>query len=312
MRRAALAVLVLAVLPATASAGGTGPAETAAALERDPVYVAPARAARLDAAAQGRLRLRIVRKDIGRIKIAVVPRAWVREEGGVRSYANGVDADLAGRGALLVYADGDAHVITSHRHATEAARGVQQAFNAGGSLEDELRRSIDALAEVDPGPSGDVQEEQADSPVVTTPQTQIDGHDPFEIVDTINHGIKTTFIVILAIVGSVFLLAVFLIARNLRRVATETEESIEDARASAEDERSKLGEDIVDLDVATAMPSVAPEARKAYERALDAYEKSELALARADSPRRLQAAAAIIAGGRADAARAREATGAAG
>ncbi|MCW2990346.1 MAG: hypothetical protein JWM73_940, partial [Solirubrobacterales bacterium] len=271
MRRAILALVVLAALPAPARAGGTGPAETAAALERDPVYVAPARASSFDAGAQGRVRLRIVRKDIGRIKIAVIPRAWTRAEGGLRAYANAVDAELQGRGALLVYADGDAHVITSHRHADEAAGGVQKAFDAGGSLEDELRRSVDALAEVDPGPTGDL-DAPSNAPVTTPGPPQVDGHDPFMIVDTIDHGIRATMILFMAIAVAVVALAAALILRNVRRAGRESEESLEDAQASAETEREALGQDIVDLDAATSTPTVPAPARAAYERALDAYE----------------------------------------
>lgn len=313
MRRTLLAALILAALTAPALAGGTGPSETAAVLERYPVYVAPARTSSVDSGAQGRLQLRILREDIGRIKIAVIPRLWLRETGGLKVYANAVDAELHVRGALLIYADGDAHVITSHRHATEAARGVQRAFNAGGSLEDKLRRSIDALAEVDPGAGADINAAGDDAGATTPPAvTQVDGHDPFKIVDTIDHGIKATFVVIVVIAVAGFGLAALLVLRSVRRAGREIEESLEDARASAETEREALGQDIVDLDLATSLPNVPAAARTAYERALDAYEQSELALKRADSPRRVQAVSAVIAGGRADAARAREATGSSG
>ena len=52
--------------------------------------------------------------------------------------------------------------------------------------------------------------------------------------------------------------------------------------------------------------------RAAYERALDAYEKSEQALKKADNRRRLQVAADLIAAGRRDAATARQAVAASG
>lgn len=307
MKRAlAVLALVLANAPSPALAGGTRPADTAAALDRDPVYVAPVRSSRLDASAQGRLRLRIVDKNIGRIKIAVIPGAWAREEGGVRAYANAVDADLRGRGALLVYADGNVHVVTSHRYADDAASGAKRAFSAGGGLENELRRAVDALAEVDPGPSGD-----ARGPEPGSPATSVPGGfpDPDKIVDSIDQGIKATFIVVLAIVVAIFSLVAFLTLRGLHRAREESEESLEDARAAAEAERVALGEDIVDLDAVTSMPDVAASARSAYERALDAYEKSGLALQRADSGRRLAVAAALIAKGREDAASARRVTG---
>ena len=52
--------------------------------------------------------------------------------------------------------------------------------------------------------------------------------------------------------------------------------------------------------------------RAAYDRALDAYEKSELALKKATNRRRLQVAADLIASGRRDAATARQAVSASG
>ena len=304
MRRLIVAVLLGAAAP-SAAAQGDRAAEIAGALERDPVYVAPAREERLGVAEQGRLRLRIVDRDIGRIKIAVVPASWAVGAGGTRAFANAIDAELGVPGALLVVADGGAHVVTSHEHPADAAAAVQRAFDRGGRLEDQLRRAVDGLAEVDPGPEGDVR-----PPAGGGGQPEIDVKLPdFEqIGETVDTGIKAVFFVVLAVVVGVFALVAFVFLRRFRQAREEDEDVREDLLAAAEAERVALGEDIVDLDVATSMPSVAPEARRAYERALDAYERSELALQRADTARRLRAATDLIAAGRRDAAAARQAT----
>lgn len=302
MRRWLGVLMLLTATPVAAAQGDRG-AEVAAALERDPVYVAPARADRLGIAEQGEVRLRIVRKDNGRIRIAVVPGSWAREAGGAKGLAEAIDAELTLRGALLVVSDREAHVITSHQHATAAATAVQRAFDHGGSLAEQLRRSVDGLAEVDPGPSSDP------APEAAVPDFDVALPDFRGITETVDTGIKATFFVVLGTVVAIFLLVAFLMLRGLRRSRAEEEDVEEDLRAHAEAERVALGEDIVDLDVATAMPNVPPDARKAYERALDAYERSGLALQQADTPRRLRAAADLIATGRRDAAAAREATG---
>src|SRR5262245_61777791 len=69
--RAAAALLALLLLPSEAVAASTA-REVAEALRSDPVYVAPGQAGQLTVAQRGRLRLRIVDRDIGRIQIAVV------------------------------------------------------------------------------------------------------------------------------------------------------------------------------------------------------------------------------------------------
>lgn len=307
-RRLAAAVLLAcpAGTPTVAMADVEHAVDVAAALERDPVYVAPARVERLPDAAVGRLRLRILRKDIGRIKIAVVPGAWAESSGGARAFANAVDAELRARGALLVVADRSAHVVTSHDHADEAAAGLRQAFAPGGALEDQLRRAVDELAGADPGPSGDLARPVGEQEAPGGPSALPDAN---KIVDTVNDGLRLTFLAIAFAILAPILLGMGVAWRRGRRRREEDAGILADTRAAAEAERVALGDDIVDLDAITAMPDVAPEARAAYQRALDAYERSELALARADSPRRLDAAVKLIVDGRADAARARAAAG---
>ena len=304
------AVAVALAMPGIARADTERAGDVAAALRSDPVYVAPARAARLDTAAAGRIRLTILRKDIGRVHIAVVPGSWAAEAGGVRALANAVDRELRGRGALLIVADGNAFVVTSHKHATAAATAVQRAYDRGGSLEAKLRHSVSGLADVDPGPSGDVGDRNDDLGVAE-PEIQRTP-DANRISKDVNDTIRFTVVaIVLALLAPFVVGGLWLWLRGRRRREAAAED-LSDALAAANNERAKLGDDIVDLDAPTSTPSVAPEVRAAYERALDAYERSELALKNADNPRRLEAVAAMIAAGRRDAATARQGASAGG
>lgn len=300
-----LGAAIVPALAAQAPADSERAGDVAAALQSDPVYVAPARSERLDLGATGRIRLLILRKDIGRVHIAVVPRKWATEAGGVRGFVDAVDRELRGRGALLVVADSDAHVITSHDHATAAATGVQRAFDRGGSLEAKLRHSVQALADADPGPSGDVGG-AGGAPTTSLPKGFPDAD---KISKDVNDTIKFTVVaIILATLAPFVFVGGWLWWRGHRR-REEAAETFADSLAAANEQRAALGDDIVDLDVPTSMPNVAPVVRAAYERALDAYDKSEQALRKADNARRLKAAGDLIAAGRRDAAQARQAVG---
>lgn len=268
-------------------------------LNADPVYVGPGTELSGDEAAKGRLRLRIVDKDIGRIKIAVVKR------GPARPVAERFDSVLEIRGALLVVAGSDVHVITSYDPPQPAVRAVQQAFDRGGSLEKQLLRSIDGLARVDPGRDADVaqasdpEDPSSGSPTVEFPDVE-------EVVDDVTGTIKFVFLGVIGFIAAVFVLVVFVFWRRHRAAGEASEEELADARAEIERERGLLGQDIVELD---AMAAFGGDARSAYEQALDCYERSELALARADNRRRIEAARKLVADGRAAAQRARVASG---
>jgi hypothetical protein len=264
-------------------------AAPAAAQNPDPVFVAAGTG--LKAGADGRLQLRIVERAIGRIKIAVVRRGPAKE------VAERIDRNVDVRGALLVVAGDDVHVITSYDPPQPAIMAVRRAFDGGGGLERKLDRSIDNLAEVDPGPSADVQEEAGDEVPLPSPFDDAD-----EIVDDVTGTIKFVFLGVIGFIAAVFVLVAVVFWRRHRATGEATEEELADARADIERERGLLGQDIVELDAMTAFGG---NARAAYERALDAYERSEPALARADSRRRLAAVQKLVADGRADAARAR-------
>lgn len=307
MRAAALLTTAVVLVAVPASADSSRPAEVADALRSEPVFVAPSRGDVLGVSAVGHLNLRIADKDVGRIHIAVIPPSWSDGDGGVRKFANDTDQELDGRGALLIVAyDGgntDAFVVTSHDHATEAATGVQQAFdNEQGGLEAQLRRSIDALADVDPGRSGDL-DQGSDTAPVHTPT--IDFPDPTGIVKDVTHTIKFVVIAIILAVLSPFIFLFLRATFRARRNYEDDKEAFGDDLQAVGDERDKLGEDIVDLDAATSMPNVPATARAAYEKALDAYDTSDVKLKQVDSRRRLEAVRKLIADGRAAAAQAR-------
>lgn len=310
MRRGVAGTLALLALAPAAQAQQRSARGIAAALQQDPVYVAPARRGQIDAAAAGRLRLQIVREDIGRVKVAVVPGSWAPGASAARALANAVDRELGGaRGALLLVADGAAHVVTSHDSTAAAVREVRRAFRRGDSLEQRLQLAVRGLAELDPGPSGDADPRGMQTSPATGASPDLDFSAGEEITDTVNDGLRWAFIAVIAAVAGVFLLVAFVFWRQFRIAREEREDVAEDLAAAIEEERAQLGEDIVDLDVPTGMPGADLGARAAYERALDAYEKSALALQRADTHRRLEAVRRLVADGRADAARARAAVG---
>ena len=83
---AAAGAVALAAVPEPAVADATVRG-IAAALRTDPVYVADSQSRLLTVPQRGRVRLRIVRKDIGRIQIAVVSPESAQRAGGIGGLA---------------------------------------------------------------------------------------------------------------------------------------------------------------------------------------------------------------------------------
>src|SRR4051794_23421857 len=115
--------LLLLVVPAAAQAGADG-ARLAGALQRDPVVVDPGAAKRLPAREQGPVRIRIVQRDVGRVKIVVTTKRVANRTGGTAGLASAIAAALPLRGALLVVAGNEWRVITSYPYAP-TLRAVQ-------------------------------------------------------------------------------------------------------------------------------------------------------------------------------------------
>src|SRR5947208_2410994 len=84
----AIVAPVALALPAPAGAANDDATRLARALRADPVHVDRSAPRGLSPVSAGRLRLRIARRDIGRVRIAVVSPAIARRAGGLDALAN--------------------------------------------------------------------------------------------------------------------------------------------------------------------------------------------------------------------------------
>jgi hypothetical protein len=275
---AIVACLVLAA-PADALAGSTA-REVAQALRGDPVYVAPQVRGLLSVPERGRLRLRIVRRDIGRIQIAVVPPAGAARAGGLNEFANAVDQAMPGRrGALLVTTGSAFHVVTSHAVVNPTLAAVRTAVesNRRKGLDRQLLAAIDGIAEVDPGAGGDP---AAPSPTPAAPNGD-------ELLDDVGDSFRLGVLIVAAAIALPFLLGALglLVVWRRRRAAAEQREEL--TARDARDELLSLGEQIRALDLDVDMPGVSQRARDEYERALSLYDRANQLLA-GDDPSDVQ------------------------
>jgi hypothetical protein len=267
---AAAACLALAV-PAEAVAGSTA-REVAQALRGDPVYVAPKVRGLLSVPERGRLRLRIVRRDIGRIQIAVVPSGSAERAGGLNEFANAVDQAMPGRrGALLVTTGSAFHVITSHPVVNPTLAAVRTAVesNRPKGLYGQLLAAVDGIAEVDPGASAD--------PAAPSPGPAAPNDDEF--LDDVGDSFRLGVLIVAAAIALPFMLGALglLVVWRRRRAATEEREQL--TARDARDELLVLGEEIRALDLDVDMPGVSQAARDEYERALSLYDRANQLLA---------------------------------
>jgi hypothetical protein len=296
--------IVLGLLPDIASAGSTA-GEVAGALRADPVYVADSQSRLLTVPQRGRVRLRIVRRDIGRIQIAVVSPRSARRAGGLSELANAVDQALPGRrGALLLTTGSAFHVVTSHGVVgpTTAALRAAVESNRRGGLDAQLLAAVDGIAEVDPGAGADV---NAPSPGVPSPAGTPQSDN---VGDDIGDSFRLGVLIVAAAIALPFLLggiALFLAWRR-RREAAEDREQFD--RGGARDELIALGEEIQALDLDVEMPNASLRGRDEYERALKLYDRANQLLAKKDpSEVELYEARRSLEEGRSRIARAREA-----
>jgi hypothetical protein len=306
IRRLAAAVavcIVLGSLPDVAAAGSSA-REVADALRDDPVYVADSQSRLLTVGQRGRVRLRIVRRDIGRIQIAVVSPRSAQRAGGLSEFANAVDQTLPGRRGALILTTGSAfHVVTSHGVVgpTTAALRAAVESNRRRGLDAQLLAAVDGIAEVDPGAGADV---NAPSPGVPAPGTP----GPENSVDEIGDSFRLGVLIVAAAIALPFLLgaiALFLAWRRRREAAEDREEF---DRGGAREELIALGEEIQALDLDVQMPNASLRGRDEYERALNLYDRANQLLARKDpSEVELYEARRSLEEGRSRLARAREA-----
>src|SRR4051812_21721309 len=296
-----LTAAVLALAPGIAVAQ-THAEQVKAAFDEGSLYVAPTLRSEVSAADAKSLEARIDREAGNRIHIALIPPEWAPDKTAVAAFAHQVAGDR--RGATVVVAGTPAHVVTSYENSAAAVSAIDAGFKSSNDPVAQLEKVIDNLADADPGRSGDLDNGQhSTSPTFDIP-------DANKIVGDVTGTIKFVFILIAAL----FVLPIaFFVIRGIIRGGREhhvDKERLQEAIKAADDERTKLGDDIVDLDAATSMPNVPEQARKDYEQAMDAYDASETKLKQVDTPGKLAAVQKLIADGRSAAARAREATGA--
>jgi len=275
---AATVFMVLGSLPDAASAGSTA-REVAGALRDDPVYVVESERRQLSVLQQGRVRLRIVREDIGRIQIAVVSPQSAQRAGGLRELANAVDQALPGRRGALILTTGPAfHVVTSHGVVEPTAAALRAAVesNRREGLDAQLLAAVDGIAEVDPGAGGDVNVPNSG------PQAPPGTSQPDTFADDAGDSLRLGVLIVAAAVAVPFLLGAMavVLAWRRRHEATQDREQLE--RGDAGEELIVLGEEIRALDLDVEMPNASPRGREEYERALRLYDRANQLLARKD------------------------------
>ncbi|HEX8052556.1 MAG TPA: hypothetical protein VF517_06145 [Thermoleophilaceae bacterium] len=285
---AAVAAIASALASAPAASGSEYSESLARNVEREIVYVDPKATPRVSTTEAGAIRLQITRKDIGRIKVAVVPERRAEREGGASGLAAAVARDLELRGTLLVVAGSSIHAITSHPASDSTVAAVREAFERHeGDRGDQIRAAVDGIAAVDPGPSAD-----AGGSTGGGSSGGLPGGDGDDFFDEINDAVKfTTFIVGIAI--ALPFIAVFLwILLRFRRARKEQDEDWDFAQEQLRAELIELGDEIRALDVDTSMPGANALGLADYEAAIAQYDRANLALDRAEETPRLRVAEA--------------------
>jgi hypothetical protein len=274
MRRSQLAaatVLSLALALPTNASGSTA-RQVADALGDDPVYVAPAVSGLLTVAQRGRLRVRIGKRDPGRVQVAVVPERSARRAGGLNELANAVDQAMPGRRGALVLTTGSAfHVITSHSVVNPTLAALRSAVesNRAKGLAAQLLAAVDGIAEVDPGSTADL-----GGPVPASPAA--------DTLDDVGDSFRLGVLIVAGAIALPFLLGAVALLLFWRRRHAAAEDREEITLGDARDELVALGEEIRSLDLDVDMPGVSQRGRDDYERALGLYDRANKLLAGRD------------------------------
>ena len=274
----AAASVCLAPVPADAAAGSTA-REVSAALRTDPLYVADSQSRLLTVAERGRVRLRIVRQDIGRIQIAVVSGRSAERAGGVGELANAIDQAMPGRRGSLVVTTGSAwHVVTSHGVVAPTAAALRTAVveNRDRGLAAQLLAAVDGIAEVDPGAGAD-----ANAPSLALP-TAPGGGQSNDVGDDIGDSFRLGVLIVAVAIALPFIIGVLVFLAGVRRRRAAAQDREELQRGDARDELIALGEEIQALDLDVEMPNASPHGRDEYERALKLYDRANQLLAKDD------------------------------
>jgi hypothetical protein len=306
--RQALRSLPLAATALAAGALAPGPAAAASYPEAlakklgNVVYVENGAKPKVSVSDEGKLRLRILDKDRGRIKIAVVRTGTANENGGVTGLAHATARHLDLRGTLVIVAGQEVYALTSHPEAGATVQALQEAFRKNeGDRARQLLAAVNAIAAVDPGPKADPQ---------GTPNSSIPSFpDVDDDVEGIFDAFKIGALVVAGAIALPFLAVTIWLLLRFRRSRRREEEVQEDRQHDVRDQLIELGDEIRALDLDAQMPGVTSNSLVDYEAAIEQYDRANAVLARADadSPHRVQEAAAAVAEGmrRIQAARAR-------
>ncbi len=258
------------------------------------MYVHPRVLRRLPPADQGRVRIAIAEKAIGRVKIAVVPERMARQEGGAEGLAKSIDQTLQAPGALIVVAGPAFHVITSHprSEATVAALRTAVTSRNADRLAAQLIDAVDGIARVDPGPGEDLRAPPG-GPGTGVPAPQAD-----DFLDGIKDAFRLGVLIVAGAVALPFLLGAIYLLLRVRQRATREEEVLESGEQAARRELVGLGDGIRSLDLDTSMPAANRGGLAAYEQALSHYDQANELLTGDDpSAHRVEQARAAIAAG---------------
>lgn len=274
---------------ALAAAGGASASEysksIAKKVEREVVYVDRKARPKISTSEAGRVRLRILDKAPGRIKIAVLPESRVEDEGGVSGLGSAIARDLKPKGALLVVAGDSRFIITSHPASNQAATAVDEAFNRrpNDSRGSELLGAVNGIAAADPGPSAD----PPDPGGGRVPGNVGDFEDQTDdIFDTVDDAVRVTTIIIAAVFIVpilAFLIWMFLRVRRSRR---EAEGDVDFAQEQLRNDLIALGDEIRALEVDTQLQGANPLGVADYEAAVQQYDRANFALERSEQNER--------------------------
>jgi hypothetical protein len=302
VRSRCLTALILALAPCTVSCGQVAAAAAdtdtdaiARALQSDPVYVAPAAAGRLSVADRGRIRLAIVRKAIGRIKIAVLPASAADDTGGAGGLANAIDRAIDVPGALIVVAGPAYYAVTSHPGSQAAAAALRRAVarHRSDGLAAQLLDAIDGIAAVDPGPSSDIRAPQ--QPQQGSPPPK--GADAKDFLDDIKDSFLLGVLIVAGAIALPFLLVAGYLVNRARRGHAREEEQQKASEEAARDQLLRLGEGIRSLDIDTSMPGADQAGVADYEQAVAHYDQANELLTGEPTPYRVEQARTVIAAG---------------
>jgi hypothetical protein len=278
----------LAVAATAPAAGASAYTEALARdIENEIVYVDPKARPKVSTSEAGAVRLRIVKRAPGRIKIGVVPESRAEDEGGASGLAAAVGRDLDFKGTLMIVAGSNVYALTSHPASNQTVQAVDEAFKKHeGDRGDQLLAAVNGIAAVDPGVKADVNRPGAGG----SGSPDFGGGEDF--FDEVEDAVKLTTFIIGAIIAAPFLAVVIWIILRVRRGRKEQEEDWDYAREQLRNDLIALGDEIRALDVDTSMPDANRLGIADYEAAVAQYDKANLALDRSEEQPRLRIAEA--------------------